>query len=96
MALTIINRCPTALDLDRAAGVALPGITPFSGCPQLIASRTYQVRGIPIELGDVAFGVPSLEQVCIPFLNGLPTVDWSSVRHKNRVVREERSDGGRN
>jgi hypothetical protein len=26
------------------------------------------------------------------FLNGLPTVDWSSIRDKNRVLREERGD----
>jgi hypothetical protein len=31
----------------------------------------------------------------VPFFNGLPTVDWSCVRHKNRVLRKERGDGGR-
>src|SRR5258708_5724510 len=89
IALTNINRCPIALDWDRAVGLALPSLTPFSGRPQLIASRSYQVRSIPIELGDVVFGVPSLVQVCIQFLNGWPIVDWSSVRHKNCVLRRE-------
>jgi len=38
--------------------------------------------------------VPLLEVVCIPFLDGLPTVHRSFVRHKNRVLREERGQGG--
>ena len=35
-----------------------------------------------------------LEHVCIIFLDGLPTVNRSCVRHQNRVLREERSKGG--
>jgi len=72
----------------------LTSLTPFSGYPCLVASRTYNVRGIPIGLADMVFGVPSLDHVCIPFLNGLPTVDYSSSAHKNRVLRVERGDGG--
>jgi hypothetical protein len=66
IALTIINHSPIALGFDRAAGLALPSITPFSAWPQRIAS-TYHVNDIPIELGEVVFGVPLLEQVLIPF-----------------------------
>ena len=39
----------------------------------------------------MVFGVPSLEHVCIQFLNG--TVDESPVTRKNRILRKERSDG---
>jgi hypothetical protein len=39
----------------------------------------------------MVFGVPSLEHVCIQFLNG--TVDESPVARKNRILRKERSDG---
>jgi hypothetical protein len=30
-------------------------------------------------IDDVVFDVPSLEQFCVPFLNDLPTIDWSSI-----------------
>ena len=76
IALTNINACPMALDWERFAGLALPSLPIFSGCPQFVASRTYQVRGILVELGDAVFRVPPLVQVCIVFLNGLPTDDW--------------------
>jgi hypothetical protein len=83
IALTNINACPIALDWDRFAGFALPSLTQFSGCPQFVASRTYQVRGIPVHLGDTVFGVPPLVQVCKPFLNGLPTDDWPLCRNSD-------------
>jgi hypothetical protein len=35
-----------------------------------------------------------LEQVCIIFLDGLPTVNRSCVRHLNPVLRVERGQGG--
>jgi len=35
-----------------------------------------------------------LEEVCIPLPNSLPTVDWSSVCHINRILREARGGGG--
>jgi len=38
--------------------------------------------------------VPLLDVVCKPFLDGLPTVHRSFGCHKNRVLREERGQGG--
>src|SRR5580692_10644045 len=35
-----------------------------------------------------------LEQVCITFFDGLPTVNRSFVRHISRVLREERGHSG--
>jgi hypothetical protein len=35
-----------------------------------------------------------LEQICIMFLGGLPTVNRSFVRHMSRVLREGRGQGG--
>jgi hypothetical protein len=32
------------------------------------------------------FGLPPLVNVCIAFLNGLPTDDWPIWRHKNRIA----------
>ena len=37
---------------------------------------------------------PFLEVVCKPLFDGLPTPDWSFVRDKSRVLREERGQGG--
>jgi len=34
-----------------------------------------------------------LAHICIMFLNGLPTVNWSCVIHQNRVLREVRGQG---
>ncbi len=34
-----------------------------------------------------------LKQVCIPLLDGLPTINWPSVRYIDRVLREERGGG---
>ena len=69
------------------AGLALPSLTPFSGCPCFVASRTYQVNAIPVDLiGGVFGGVPPLVNVRKPFLNGLPTGDWPLCRNKNRVT----------
>ena len=70
------------------AGYALPSRTIFSGCPECVASRADPVKGIPVGLADAVFGVPRLPQVCIPFLNGLPTDDGSLRRKKNRIARE--------
>ena len=87
--LTNINRGPMALDRDRFAILSLPSLTPLSGCPQFVASRTYQVRGIRVQLGDVVFGVPPLVQLCIIFLSGLPTSEyWPICRNIDRVARE--------
>ena len=70
------NEEPIALDWDRFAGLALSSLTPFSGGPESVASRTYRVNDIPVHLVDGVFRVPPLVQVCKPFLNGLPTDDW--------------------
>jgi hypothetical protein len=42
----------------------------------------------------MVFRVPCLGYVCIPFLDSLPPVNRSHVRHKNGVFREERGHGG--
>src|SRR6516225_8022243 len=90
IALTNINACPMALDWERFAGLALPSLIPFSGCPQFVASRAYQVSGILVDLDDAVFRVPPLVQVCIIFLNGWPASDRPRIIcwNKNRVSRE--------
>jgi hypothetical protein len=65
IALTRINHSPIALDWYRFAGLDLSCLAPFSGRPQRIAIRTYQVRSVPIELDHMGFGVPPLVRVCI-------------------------------
>jgi len=94
IALTDFNRSPIALGFYRTEVLALNSQTPFSGCPHLIASRTYNVRGKLIDRDEMVAEMHFLEQVCKIFLDGLPTVNRSSVRHINRVLREERGDGG--
>jgi hypothetical protein len=74
--------------------VALKSQTPFPVFPYLIASRTYNVRGILIALVEIVAEMKLLEQDCMIFLDGLPTVNRSCVRHKNRVLCEERGHGG--
>ena len=68
--------------------------TPCSGCPQLIASRAYHVRGILIDRDEAVAQMKLLEQVCMIFLDGRPTDNRSSVCHINPVLREERGHGG--
>ena len=87
-------RRPIALDLDSLARPSLTSLTPFPVAPNLIAGRSHSVSRILIGLADIVLWVPSLEHICIPFLNGFSTVDWSSVSHKNRVLRVEGGDGG--
>ena len=41
-------------------------------------------------IGELHF----FEQVCIPFLDSLPPVDWSSFRHINRILRKARGGSG--
>jgi hypothetical protein len=76
-----------ALDWERLAVLGLNSITPFSGCPKFVASRTNHVKGIPVYLAGAVFGVQPLQHLCIPFLNGLPTGDRPPRRSKNRVAR---------
>src|ERR1700747_3355579 len=84
------------MDWDRFAGFALHSLTIFSGCPHYVASRAYQVKGIPVELCHAVLGVlrRRLEKVCKPFLNVLPTDDGSVRRKKNRIARVKRGKGG--
>ena len=88
-----INRSPIALLVYRTPVLALNSVTPFSVAPYLIAGRSYNVRGILIGLAAMVTGVPLLEQVYIPCLDGTPTVNRSLVRHQNRVLGEERGHG---
>ena len=85
---------PVALDLSRFEVLAFNSRTPSSGCPYLITSRTYNVRGILIYRDDIVGELRFLEQLCIPFFDSLPPVDWSSVRHINRVLRKARGGSG--
>jgi len=43
----------------------------------------------------MVFGLPPLERVCVEFLDGLATVKRSCVRHKNSVVRVQRTNSSR-
>src|SRR5580704_14522175 len=73
--------------------LALKSQTPFPIAPCLIASRSYNVRGILIALANMVADTPFLEQVCKRFLDRLPAVNRSRVIHKNRVLREKRGHG---
>lgn len=44
---------------------------------------------------DIVFGLPLLQTVLIPLLDGLPTVDWSYDRHKNTVLCVQRTKSSR-
>ena len=68
--------------------------TPSSGRPHLFAIGAYDVRGVLIDRDDMVAKMQFLEQVGIHFLDSLPTLDWSSVRQINRILREERRSGG--
>jgi hypothetical protein len=85
IAFTNSNRSPVALDMDRIAVLVLKSLSPFPVAPYLIAGCTYNMRAILIGLAESIFWMPLLECVCIPFLDGLPTVNRSYIRHKNRV-----------
>jgi hypothetical protein len=93
IALTGFSCSPVALDLYRTSALALNSHTPFSGRPHLIASGTDNVRGIRIELYDMIAEMNLLEPFCIKFLDGSATENRSLRSHKNRVLREDRSDG---
>src|SRR5271165_3298376 len=85
-----------ALELYRIAALALniDRTTPFSGFPHLIASRAYSVGGIVIERNKMVTEMHLLEHVCKMFLDGLPTINWTLVRHLDRVLGVERGQGG--
>src|SRR5580704_16339676 len=69
--------------------LALKSQTPFPIAPCLIASRSYNVRGILIAFANMVADAPLLEQVCKRFLDRLPTVNRSCVIHKNGILREK-------
>src|SRR5208337_706460 len=83
-----------ALELYRTEVLAFKRLTPCSGFPHLIASRTYNVRGTLIEGGESVAEMHFLELIYKVFLDGLSTVNLSCVRHQNRVLRVERDQGG--
>ena len=76
------------------AALRLNSLAPFSVVPYLIASRTYNMRRVPIGLSDEVLVVKFLEYVGILFLDSLPTIHRSFVRHKNPVLREKCGHGG--
>jgi hypothetical protein len=51
------------------------------------------MRAILIGLAETIFIMPMLECVCKPFLDGLPAVNRSYIRHKNRVFGVNRGIG---
>src|SRR5258708_12402488 len=81
-----------ALELYRIAGLALNSnrTTPFSSFPNLIATRTYTVRGILIDRDKMVTEMHFLEHVCKMFLDCLPTINWALVRHLDCVLGVER------
>src|ERR1700685_1105663 len=82
VALTNIKTAKVSLELHRIALLALNlnSRAPFSGIPSLIA---YNSRGVLIDLADMVAEMHLIEQVCIIFLECLPTINRSCVCHKN-------------
>jgi len=52
------------------------------------------VRGILISRAEMVAEMKLFEHVRMIFLDGIPTVNRSCVRHLNRVIRKERGPGG--
>lgn len=72
----------------------LKSCIPFPVAPYLIASPTYNVRGILIGLARMVAKLDVLKQACIIFLNSVPTVNRSCFIHQNSVFRVERGQTG--
>src|SRR5215469_5797634 len=70
------NRRLIPLQLNRTSVLPLNSdrTTPLSGRPHLSASRSYTVRRILIGRDEMVAEMHFLEQVCIMFLDSLPTV----------------------
>src|SRR5271166_875905 len=84
-----------ALRLHRATVLDLKGYTPFPGHPCLISSRSYNVRGILLELAHMLGEMRFLEPVCKEFLDGLFAINRSGSWIKvTPVLRVERGYGG--
>jgi hypothetical protein len=77
--LTDFDRSPIALKLYGLAVLGLNSLTEFSVFPDLIASRTYNVRGILISRADMVAVMPFLEQVSKILLDSVPTVNRPGV-----------------
>ena len=43
--------------------------------------------------GSMIAAMPLFEKLDMRFLDGLPTINWSCVCYKNRVLREKRGNG---
>jgi hypothetical protein len=93
IALTNINRSPIALELYRTTALALKSKTPFPAPPDLIASRSYHVRGTLIVLVEMVAVMPLLEHPCKMLPDGLPPENRSLRSHKNRVLGVKRGQG---
>jgi hypothetical protein len=82
-----------ALELYRTTALALKSKTPFPGPPDLIASRSYHVRGTLIVLVEMVAEMPFLEHSREKLLDGLPTENRSLRSRLNRVLRVQRGQG---
>lgn len=67
----------------------------FSFCADLRTRSICDASGPKGDLGDVVAEMELLEQVAMHFLDGLPTVNRTLVRHQNCVLSENRGDTGR-
>jgi hypothetical protein len=90
VAVTNKNQTPIALLFNGTEVLTFESHAIFAIHPYLLASITYRVRGILIDCADMVAEVYVLEQVFPILLKGLSTVNWSYVRHLDRVIREER------
>ena len=82
-----------ALKLERLAVWGFKSLTPFS-IKRYFTCRTYHTKRIRIYLGGTVAEMRSLEPFCILFLDSLPTIKRSFLRHKNCIVHKERGYGG--
>jgi hypothetical protein len=60
--------------------------------PLTVALHT-PVAQVSLPLSDIVADAPFLEEGCKRFFDGTPTANRSCVRHKNRVLCEERGRG---
>jgi hypothetical protein len=79
------------VDLYSTAALVLNGTAPFSDRTYLVANCYYLIG-----FNDIVVAMQSGKHLtCIPFFDCLPTGIQSFRRYLKRVLREERSDGGR-
>src|SRR6516162_3325077 len=83
------------LYLSRTAVLDLKSFSKFPGAPYLIAPGTDKVRGILLGPAHMLTVMHCQKHVCPIFLDGLPTVNRSSiVPDDNCILRVERGQGG--